>query len=367
MEALWIIGIIIFLIIIISNSSKRKKEEAARQQRIAEKAQREKAQREKAQREKVQKEKERRLEEQKLEEQRLEEQRLEKQRLEKQRLEELKYETVTVVFAYIEEDGKPNAIIKRSNNTYAFVERPGNPPYSPYIINESLKLLRERTNTWNWVDEHEYRRRESQKRQIAIQLQEQKQKAEQQRLHQLYAAYKDNWQDFQRVLQENGITKLYHFTDRANLSSIKKHGGLYSWDYCQRNNITIPRPGGDQLSWSLDQNKGLQNYVRVSFVKDHPMMFVKQKEGKIVDPVILEINIDVIYKKETKFAAQNAAKNGVIVDASFEKFNDIRFPLLKKRYFDLDSAEKPFYQAEVLVLEKIPLEYILNILNIKDI
>ena len=39
---------------------------------------------------------------------------------------------------------------------------------------------------------------------------------------------KNNWQEFEQVLKENRITKLYHFTDFDNLESIIKHGGLYS-------------------------------------------------------------------------------------------------------------------------------------------
>jgi hypothetical protein len=301
--------------------------------------------------------------------------RLEREKREKQRLEELKYESVTVVFAYIEEDGKPNAIIKRSNNTYEFLERDSN---SPYTIGETLKFSRKVTNTWNWVNEQEYQKRRAIKEGRAKQLQQQKERereeaerkrleAEQQELKRLYATYKIDWRDFQRVLQEKGITKLYHFTDRANLQSIKQNDGIFSWDYCQRNKITISRPGGSPLSWNLDRLKGLQNYVRLSFVRDHPMLYVAKNDGRIINPVILEISTDVIFKKETKFATRNAAKGGVMADTSFEKFNAIKFPIFKKRYFDLNEEEKPFYQAEVLVLEKVPSEFILNIDGFIDV
>jgi hypothetical protein len=294
---------------------------------------------------------------------------LERERLEKERIEALKYETVTVVFAYIEEDGKPNAIIKRSNNTYGFVHRDGNIPYK---VGETLKLLRTTTNSWNWVDEQEYQRRKAIKEKRALQLQEardrqqrleaiRKQKAEQKKLQLLYSSYKDNWREFQKILQEKNITKLYHFTDRANLQSIKQNGGLLSWAYCKQNNIAIPRPGGSELSWVLDRQKGLQNYVRLSFVADHPMLYVAQNDGRIVNPVILEISTDVIFKKETKFATRNAAKSGVMANGTIEKFNAIKFSVLRSRYFDLDENEKPFYQAEVLVWEKVPLDKILNI------
>lgn len=173
--------------------------------------------------------------------------------------------------------------------------------------------------------------------------------------------YKQNWQAFQAILQRHNITRLYHFTDRANLASIRRHGGLYSWHYCQQNNITIPKPGGSSTSWILDTRKGLQNYVRVSFVRDHPMMFVAQNDGRISNPVILEINPEVIYLTNSRYASQNAAKNGVTADNSLEGLTSIHFPILRRRYFDLSVTEKSYYQAEVLILEKIPIDSILNI------
>lgn len=45
---------------------------------------------------------------------------------------------------------------------------------------------------------------------------------------------KTNWQDFKDILEQNGITKLYHFTDRDNLKSIIHNGGLYSWGDCEQ-------------------------------------------------------------------------------------------------------------------------------------
>lgn len=59
---------------------------------------------------------------------------------------------------------------------------------------------------------------------------------------------KSNWQDYAQVLQEKGVTNFFHFTDRANIASIKNNGGLYSWKYCDKNNISIPVSGGNTLS-----------------------------------------------------------------------------------------------------------------------
>ncbi|MBS1685725.1 MAG: DUF4433 domain-containing protein [Bacteroidetes bacterium] len=172
---------------------------------------------------------------------------------------------------------------------------------------------------------------------------------------------KDNWEEFRNVIIQNKITTLYHFTDRSNLQSIKQNGGLLSWYYCLQNGIKIPKISSSETSRSLDLRKGLQNYVRVSFVKDHPMLFNAKREGRINDPVLLTIDTRVIYLRDSKYAKLNAVKNGEVSEGSIEKFKSIKFDILKQRYFDLSEEEKPFFQAEVLVLEKIPLEYITNI------
>ena len=62
---------------------------------------------------------------------------------------------------------------------------------------------------------------------------------------------KSNWMDFLQILEDNGITKLYHFTDRDNLESIIKNGGLYSWKDCEEKGIIIAKPGGSQQSRNL--------------------------------------------------------------------------------------------------------------------
>jgi len=208
----------------------------------------------------------------------------------------------------------------------------------------------------------EIRRKQEEERRRQEEIRKQKLERERaERIVRLSPTFKTDWQNFQRVLQERGITKLYHFTDIENLQSIKANGGLCSWHYCERNNIGISRPGGTRLSRNLDSYKGLENYVRLSFISDHPMMYVAEKEGRIKFPVVLTISTEVIFKKDTKFTHQNATRSGVTAFNSFEQFNSIRFDLFRKRYFDLDEIQKSYYQAEILVLDKIPLEFITNI------
>ena len=164
------------------------------------------------------------------------------------------------------------------------------------------------------------------------------------------------------LLIENGIQTLYHFTDRANIKSIIENNGLYSWKACEQKGITISKPGGSDTSRSLDSYRGLENYVRLSFTRDHPMMYVAKKEGRISDPVILEIDLSVVSRYGTLFADRNATKNGVIIKEGYEGAKNIHFQTVKRTdYFNIDSAEKEFYQAEVLVKGMVPISCIKNI------
>lgn len=175
---------------------------------------------------------------------------------------------------------------------------------------------------------------------------------------------KTNWAEFKRILDEQHITKLYHFTDRENLASIINCGGLLSWADCEDKGIGIPMPGGGVLSRSLDKRDGLQYYVRLSFTHQHPMMYAAMTEGRLTNPVVLEIDPEVIFWQDTKFADRNATRNGANVGGSLEDFKKIHFSAVKQpNHFNLDANEQPFYQAEVMVKNFVPLKYITNIGN----
>ena len=175
---------------------------------------------------------------------------------------------------------------------------------------------------------------------------------------------KSNWQEFKAILDQQGIKKLYHFTDRDNLESIIKNGGLYSWGDCEDKGIKIAKPGGGLLSRDLDRKDSLQHYVRVSFTTQHPMMYVAMQDGRLSNPVILEIDPEVIYWNDSKYANVNATRSGARKGGSIDDFKSIHFQSVKARkHFDLPEEEQPYFQAEVLVKNFIPLEYIKNIRN----
>lgn len=291
------------------------------------------------------------------------------------KIEDEKYETVFVVSTSIKADGKHQAYFKRNNNTYISVTST-----SALTVNSNLRQLKENTANWNWISAVDFERiiqRDEQQRQNQLRQQaeaeqlrrqaELNRQAEQRRNAELQRQinFKTNWQDFQRVLQQNGVIKLYHFTDRANLPSIKKNGGLYSWWKADELGIEVPMPGGIGFGRDLDRRYGLQNYVRVCFTKQHPMLYIAKREGRIINPVILEIKLEVAFLRETRFSNMNATKNGHQQGLTLGDLERIRFDLvLQPNQFDISDAERHLYQAEILVLEKISLEYITNINNV---
>jgi hypothetical protein len=161
------------------------------------------------------------------------------------------------------------------------------------------------------------------------------------------------------MIERYQIKFLYHFTDTANIPSIIQHDGLYSWWFCQQNGISIPKPGANDISRQLDRHKDLQDYVRLSFNGNPPMLKQAVHEGRIEKPVVLKISSEVICWKATLFSDLNATANGAQIGGDIDDIKKIKFEIVTQPY--CDEHTKPFYQAEVLVKTHIPVKYILNI------
>jgi hypothetical protein len=171
--------------------------------------------------------------------------------------------------------------------------------------------------------------------------------------------WKQDWVNYEKILKQYRIQYLYHFTDAANIPSIIQHGGLYSWWSCQNNGISIPRPGGNELSRDLDRRRELHDYVRLSLNDNFPMLKQAIHEGRIEKPVILKIKPEVVYWKTTLYSNMNATSGNAQVGDSLENFTRINFEIVTQPYYTDDN--KSFYQAEVLVKTHIPIQHILNL------
>ncbi|MCB0455868.1 MAG: DUF4433 domain-containing protein [Aequorivita sp.] len=229
---------------------------------------------------------------------------------------------------------------------------------------EELKKQQEEVERRRLAEEarrEEERKQREQRELIERQQQEAKKKKEEEKKQELQRLLtnKSNWQDFAQVLQENGITKLYHFTDRANIPSIKSNRGLFSWHYCDANNILIPKTGGDPLSRELDKRHRLHDYVRLSFCNDHPMQYRLSQSG--YDLIVLEVSIDVALFENTRFSNINAADSGHQQGATIDDLKRVRFSATKRNYLRKDDPDFKHHQAEVMVKTWIPIKFITNI------
>jgi len=171
---------------------------------------------------------------------------------------------------------------------------------------------------------------------------------------------KEKWEEIEKFIRTKNIKYLYHFTDFANLKSIREHGGLCSWYYCECNKIVIPKPGGNELSRDLDLNNRAENFVRLSFIEDPPMLHVMKRDGRIDKEIFIKVDIEVLFWEYTLYANRNATEKGdkLNIGGKLEDLKQIQFHLFKKKYFNLSYEEKKYYQAEILVYEKIPIKYL---------
>ena len=153
-----------------------------------------------------------------------------------------------------------------------------------------------------------------------------------------------------RTLHDNGVKSLFHFTDVSNLESISKHG-LLTWKKLGEQQIDS-KMNSSALSHRLDTKAGLVDFVRLSFCKKHPMMYVALSKGRISRPVVLEIKLEVVSRPGVLFCAINAASPAAKVS---EDAGVIHFETVKAdSHFGVAASEKSFFQGEVLVPDWIP-------------
>ncbi len=158
---------------------------------------------------------------------------------------------------------------------------------------------------------------------------------------------------------------LYHFTDKRNIESIKSLGGLYSWRYMETNGFHIPKPGGNELSRSLDTRfSDWSDYVRLSFCSHHPMMNRLERNG--YDLVTLKIDSDII--SETSYISDiNATSNYADIRRASDiddLHNFLDFDAINNNgYIKYGTPEYALHQAEVLIKTKVPLKYIRGTIN----
>lgn len=158
------------------------------------------------------------------------------------------------------------------------------------------------------------------------------------------------------LLRYHGIHKLYHFTDESNLPSIERNGLLSRHEIEQRNLTAVL--GNDQPPRDADKCKNLHDFVRLSFVPNHPILYQCIADGRIVNPVVLEIDVEACSIPGTLFSSCNANRHDAFISHSAEV---IRFDVISKPNHFIPNvlpSDKHFYQAEILIKSNLPTKFI---------
>lgn len=152
------------------------------------------------------------------------------------------------------------------------------------------------------------------------------------------------------LLNKYGITSIYHFTDEENLTTIEKFG-IQSLSNIEKNNIQVAHYGAESLSHSLDKKYGLDKFVHLAFIKDHPMYHVAKQRGNIINPIWIEIDISILFNSTTLFCDKVANQNNAKLFSLKEIENFINFGTM---LYESDfSTRKEARKAEILVLGNI--------------
>jgi len=151
-------------------------------------------------------------------------------------------------------------------------------------------------------------------------------------------------------LSQYGIKSVYHFTDIENLPTIQKYG-IQSLKNIFDRNIAVKHFGAEELSHRLDAEKGLDQYVHLSFLPDHPMYYIAKARGSIKDPIWIEIDISVLFNEKTLFCNKvaNQTNANIFYIDDIMKFIDFN-ALVNSEDFDIRNQAR---KAEILVYNSI--------------
>jgi len=180
------------------------------------------------------------------------------------------------------------------------------------------------------------------------------------RLHDKYS-YKSDFMQIFSILKAKKINKLYHFTDKKNIESIKTNGILSAQELLNRG--IISKYSSSIESREIDKQMGLSDYVRLSFVKRHPMMFTSMTAYEL-NPVVIEINPLIALMPDVFFSDRNTLRRGANIGPNSCDLAKIDFDVVNSNiaYYNMNNIESKIkYQAEVLIKKRIGPEFIMNL------
>jgi hypothetical protein len=166
------------------------------------------------------------------------------------------------------------------------------------------------------------------------------------------------------LITDFGIKALFHFTDTRNIDSIREHG-LLSYAELQRRSVDCFAPGGNEWSHDADERLGLDEYVHLCMLEEHPMEFRARQEGRIVESTFVRVLPSVLTIPGVLFTADVANKAGVATMSLTEARANLDLDVIYRRTNWKDPAVQQRRQAakkyEVLVPTEIRPEFLFGL------
>lgn len=164
------------------------------------------------------------------------------------------------------------------------------------------------------------------------------------------------------ILAKRGDT-FFHFTDTRNLKLIKQYGLLSMHELRDKGIVTTP--GGNQWSLEADVRSGMDRFVHLCFLSEHPMEWRARQDGRVAASRFLRIDPSIIMVPGIVITDQVANKAGVKPRPAEAMLGELDLEVIYKRLDWKDSTVKSRREAaklyEILVPNGIPVEKIRNL------
>jgi hypothetical protein len=154
----------------------------------------------------------------------------------------------------------------------------------------------------------------------------------------------------------------YHFTDTRNLPSIQAKGGLFPWADIH---AQVTAPGGNDWSHEADERNGLDKYVHLALMAEHPMEYFAREDGRIIEARFLQIDPGILLRPGVLFCPDVSNKSGVspltFADAIGQMDFEVVFDRTDWRDPEIKRRRAIAKKYELLVPGHIPLTLIRGI------
>jgi hypothetical protein len=167
-----------------------------------------------------------------------------------------------------------------------------------------------------------------------------------------------------RISASTQHQRFYHFTDRRNLESIRKHGLLSTAELKRRDLFGSVVPGGDANSQASDHASGTSHYVCLCFTQNHPMCHVARNDDRKLDPVYLQIEPGIIQAPGVMITNAPSNQNGIQKVPAVRALDILDLDVIYTRMDWKDPAIRARLliaeKYEILVPREVAREYILH-------